>query len=826
MATWAYIAATLAPVVYLQHPYRMVPAPISARNAHPHTTKLLYTLLSIASQHVSRFVRGADAHTTRVVLAKRDEGFDPHSLRDRAFAALIPILVLLSGLFAGLTLGYMSLDETQLSVLSISGTPKQREYANKIKPIRKNGHLLLVTLLLANMIVNETLPVIAEPVLGGGLLGVIVSTVLIIIFAEIIPQSLFSRHGLYLGAKMATLTRCLIVLMAVIAWPVAKLLEWVLGPHHGIIYRRAELKELIALHSSNSPLGGDLKIDTVTIIGATLDLQEKVVKQLKAMTPIEDVFMLSIESKLDYELLKKIVQTGHSRVPVYEEVEVPISTSGALSKRTQKMKKILGILLVKQCVMLDPKDATPLRKIPLNKVPFVPNNEPLLGILDKFQEGRSHMAIAISVKKAAKRGLTQRLRERVGMGDSDSSDEEKDAESSGRLSGVKEAEEATLRGDGVVEQDFGTQGQSVFISKLKPSRGRSRNVQMRDTTEDHEKEKVEVEVEEAMDGTKRSARSSFQLPRAAANMASMSALEQSMPADAVLGKQGAEEFLKNFDAAVMPLGIITLEDVLEGKEALYLLPSNSMLTKTQIELIGEEIYDEFDPQGARGDPYQVPPKTEPTPTVTMPEPAHTALSKPPPSIPLYMPTALKSLGGLGFLRSRSAPPVPRDPDHDDEKLPPLPVPVPVPALPNLTPKVDVQEAPAFFIQAPDTEQRPPLITGQTAPAPITMPSEPAKPSPHASPATNTVGLPALPLEAVLLDRKRRLVGTAGGAPSTASLGGAGASTPPAVDVSMAPSRNINATKGTRFKSSPLIEGEVMGEKAKEGEGVGNELKEE
>jgi CBS domain containing-hemolysin-like protein len=38
-------------------------------------------------------------------------------------------------------------------------------------------------------------------------------------------------------------------------------------------------------------------------------------------------------------------------------------------------------------------DAVPLRKIPLNKVPFVPNNEPLLGILDKFQEGRSHMAI-------------------------------------------------------------------------------------------------------------------------------------------------------------------------------------------------------------------------------------------------------------------------------------------------------------------------------------------------------------------------------------------------------------------------------------------------
>jgi metal transporter CNNM len=56
----------------------------------------------------------------------------------------------------------------------------QRKYANKIKPVRKNGHLLLVTLLLANMIVNESLPVIADPILGGGVQSVVVSTVLIV----------------------------------------------------------------------------------------------------------------------------------------------------------------------------------------------------------------------------------------------------------------------------------------------------------------------------------------------------------------------------------------------------------------------------------------------------------------------------------------------------------------------------------------------------------------------------------------------------------------------------------------------------------------------
>jgi metal transporter CNNM len=38
-----------------------------------------------------------------------------------------------------------------------------------------------VTLLLGNMIVNETLPVLSSNVLGGGLQAVVISTVLIVV---------------------------------------------------------------------------------------------------------------------------------------------------------------------------------------------------------------------------------------------------------------------------------------------------------------------------------------------------------------------------------------------------------------------------------------------------------------------------------------------------------------------------------------------------------------------------------------------------------------------------------------------------------------------
>ena len=42
--------------------------------------------------------------------------------------------------------------------------------------------------------------------------------------------------------------------------------------------------------------------------------------------------MLSIDSKLDYDTMRQICLTGHSRVPVYEEIEVAVDTSGRLQK--------------------------------------------------------------------------------------------------------------------------------------------------------------------------------------------------------------------------------------------------------------------------------------------------------------------------------------------------------------------------------------------------------------------------------------------------------------------------------------------------------------
>lgn len=89
-------------------------------------------------------------------------------------------LVLLGGVFAGLTIALMGQDETYLQVIATSGEGSERKHATKVLNLLKRGkHWVLVTLLLSNVITNETLPIVLDRSLGGGWPAVLSSTVLI-----------------------------------------------------------------------------------------------------------------------------------------------------------------------------------------------------------------------------------------------------------------------------------------------------------------------------------------------------------------------------------------------------------------------------------------------------------------------------------------------------------------------------------------------------------------------------------------------------------------------------------------------------------------------
>ncbi|KAE9613489.1 putative gliding motility-associated protein GldE [Lupinus albus] len=289
---------------------------------------------------------------------------------------VIVLLVLFAGLMSGLTLGLMSLSLVDLEVLAKSGTPQDRKHAEKILPVVRNQHLLLCTLLICNAAAMETLPIFLDSlVTAWG--AILISVTLILLFGEIIPQSVCSRYGLAIGAMVAPFVRVLVWVCSPVAFPISKLLDYLLGHRQEALFRRAELKTLVNLHGNEAGKGGELTHDETTIIAGALELSEKTASD--AMTPISETFAIDINSNLDRELMNEILENGHSRIPVYYE----------------QPTNIIGLVLVKNLLTIHPEDETPVKSVTIRRIPRVPESMPLYDILNEFQKGHSHMAVVV-----------------------------------------------------------------------------------------------------------------------------------------------------------------------------------------------------------------------------------------------------------------------------------------------------------------------------------------------------------------------------------------------------------------------------------------------
>lgn len=82
-----------------------------------------------------------------------------------------------------------------------SGEASEKKHAAKVLNLLKKGkHWVLVTLLLSNVITNETLPIVLDRSLGGGWPAVLGSTVLI---GECSKMVILNRLSLYLQSYLA-----------------------------------------------------------------------------------------------------------------------------------------------------------------------------------------------------------------------------------------------------------------------------------------------------------------------------------------------------------------------------------------------------------------------------------------------------------------------------------------------------------------------------------------------------------------------------------------------------------------------------------------------
>jgi metal transporter CNNM len=346
------------------------------------------------------------------------------------------ICILFAALAAGLTMGLVSLEPFDMKILIEANEAdclseverdelrKEKEYAQQLYPLISRHHLLLVTLLLMNSIANEALPLFLNQIVPP-VVAVIMSVTAVLIFGEILPSAIFTGpNQLAIGAAMSPLVWLFIYMFWIIAYPISIILDKMLGEEHKGRYNKAEFRALINLHNEATDEesleqgiglrgmseGGteeeSMSGGTAGLAGLRAELGAKQIlnrsgvakQELRIMTgalelhrlrvkdvmlPLDEVFMLSSDTKLDAETLATIVLKGHSRIPVYEG----------------HPHNIRGMLLVKRLVVLNPEDKREVGTLALLEPLVVGTEVTLLDLLYQFSSGRSHLAIITSDPK-------------------------------------------------------------------------------------------------------------------------------------------------------------------------------------------------------------------------------------------------------------------------------------------------------------------------------------------------------------------------------------------------------------------------------------------
>ncbi|XP_056135709.1 metal transporter CNNM2 isoform X2 [Lampris incognitus] len=311
-----------------------------------------------------------DGDDTKVIVVEERKFLLPFWLQ----VIFISMLLCLSGMFSGLNLGLMALDPMELQIVQNCGTEREKNYAKKIEPVRSQGNYLLCSLLLGNVLVNTTLTILLDDIAGSGLIAVVMSTIGIVIFGEIVPQAICSRHGLAVGANTIFLTKFFMLLTFPASYPVSKLLDYLLGQEIGTVYNREKLLEMLRVTDPYN----DLVKEELNIIQGALELRTKTVEDV--MTPLRDCFMIPGDAILDFNTMSEIMESGYTRIPVFEG----------------DRSNIVDLLFVKDLAFVDPDDCTPLKTItkfyshPLH---FVFNDTKLDAMLEEFKKGKSHLAI-------------------------------------------------------------------------------------------------------------------------------------------------------------------------------------------------------------------------------------------------------------------------------------------------------------------------------------------------------------------------------------------------------------------------------------------------
>lgn len=217
------------------------------------------------------------------------------------------LLLGLSAVFSGLTIGLFSLDVNELRRKMELGNPE----ATKLYPIRAKGNQLLVTLILGNVLVNSALTVVLNS-FTAGLVAILISTILITTFGEILPAAYLNKHGMKFGAKLSLELGAMMKYSSWLTAPVGRFLDRTIGERENKFYTKEELLKIMDEHEGEHT---DIEDEDLSIAKHALSFADKLIADV--MLPKSKMLALRDSDILSPGILNQLHESPDSIFPVY-----------------------------------------------------------------------------------------------------------------------------------------------------------------------------------------------------------------------------------------------------------------------------------------------------------------------------------------------------------------------------------------------------------------------------------------------------------------------------------------------------------------------------
>lgn len=293
--------------------------------------------------------------------------------------AILVILLLLSAFFSGSETALTRARRVRLRLLSEQGNRGAKQ-ANRLL---KKPEQMLSTILLGNNFVNIAATSLATAIFvaaygeAGILYATIAMTVVVLIFAEVLPKTIAVAHSesiaCYVSIPLMWIQKFLAPVISVLIYIISFFQRLFKVPEHREVgFNHQELATMIDMSAET----GMLDTAREQMLMSSLRLHEVPVKSL--MTPRKDMVMLN--AALSVEICRQTaIKNPHSRYPVFH----------------QKSDNILGIIHLRELFKLKDQDALMANAIIWRDPPFAPANRNALAQLFEFQSKRQHMAIVV-----------------------------------------------------------------------------------------------------------------------------------------------------------------------------------------------------------------------------------------------------------------------------------------------------------------------------------------------------------------------------------------------------------------------------------------------